>query len=98
MVAYSIARVRVSPTTEPIDPIMKVRSRHASIADRPLMKHVPAWHPSICPVFFCSASIRSGYALRSTNSSGSAGRSSVNIGVKVSASAICSIRVLAEIR
>jgi hypothetical protein len=43
-VACSIARVMVSPTTLPIEPIMKVRSRQHSIAGRPLMKAVPAEH------------------------------------------------------
>jgi hypothetical protein len=45
-VACSMARVSISPTTLPIEPIMKVRSRQATIAARPLMKSWPAWQPS----------------------------------------------------
>ena len=40
-VACSMARVSFSPTTEPIEPIMKVRSRQATTAGRPLMKISP---------------------------------------------------------
>src|SRR5438874_2642467 len=49
-VASSMQRVTVSPTTLPIEPIMKVRSRQQTIASRPLMNIFPElWQRSQRP-------------------------------------------------
>ena len=58
-VAISMVRAKTSPTTEPIEPIMKVRSMQARATWRPLTKPTPAMIASFSPVRICSASRRS---------------------------------------
>ena len=58
-VASSMQRVIFSPTTEPMEPIMKRVSMTAMTTPRPLTKPLPQRSASLWPVFCCSFSMRS---------------------------------------
>ena len=59
-VASSMARVSFSPTTDPIEPMMKLLSVMPKTIRIPLMKPWPTSAASLNPVRSCSALIRSG--------------------------------------
>ncbi len=96
--ARSAAAATFSPTTAPIDPMMKFGFITPMISGRPLMNPLPTTMASVSPVSCFVFSRRSRYEMRSVNSSGSldsrSGRNSSN----VPGSFNCARRVRASMR
>ena len=90
--ARSAARENFSPTALPIEPPMNAKSMTASSQGRRSIAAAPATSASPSPVAISAWAIRSVYAFRSKNESGSAERRSASSSTNVPRSASWEIR------
>jgi hypothetical protein len=87
-----------SPTTLPMLPPMKPKSRTASTQGWEAIAAVPATIASFSPVFACASRTRSRYVSRSLNSRGSSGRNAGQRSSNVPGSASWATRSRAPMR
>ena len=96
--ARSAAAATFSPTTAPIEPMMKLGFMMPMISGRPLMKPLPTTIASLSPVCSLACARRSRYDMRSENSSGSDDSRPRRNSSNVPGSFSCAIRDCASIR
>src|SRR5690606_13944911 len=96
-IARSAARAKRSPTTEPIEPPMKAKSKAQATIGRVARVPSRATSASRSPLDFCAALIRSAYFFWSLNLSTSVGPSAAPISVPVPGSRNAASRARARI-